>query len=79
MKIGSSTASIPNPTALLFLITATALLLWPDASGVTAFLVVAAVAVPIAAFWVVIQRGRRDCCLDHWVGSSTLVRRNWRP
>ena len=52
MKIGSSTASIPNPTALLFLITATALLLWPDASGVTAFLVGAAVAVPIAVFWV---------------------------
>ena len=52
MKIGSSTASIPNPTALLFLITATALLLWPDAPGVTAFLIVAAVAVPIAAFWV---------------------------
>lgn len=52
MKIGSSTASIPNPTPLLFLIAATALLLWPDASGVTAFLVGAAVAVPIAVFWV---------------------------
>jgi hypothetical protein len=52
MKIGSSTASIPNPTPLLFLITATALLLWPDASGVTALLVGAAVAVPIVVFWV---------------------------
>jgi hypothetical protein len=51
MKIGSSTASIPNPTPLLFLITATALLLWPDASSVTALLIAAAVAVPIAAFW----------------------------
>jgi hypothetical protein len=51
MKIGSSTASIPNPTPLLFLITATAVLLWPDGSGVTALLVAAAIAVPIAAFW----------------------------
>lgn len=51
MKIGSSTASIPNPTPLLFLITATVVLVWPDASGVTALLVGAAVAVPIAAFW----------------------------
>ena len=51
MKIGSSSASIPNPTPLLFLITATAVLLWPDASGVTALLVGAAIAVPIAAFW----------------------------
>jgi hypothetical protein len=51
MKIGSSTASLPNPTPLLFLITATALLVWPDASGITALLVAAAVAVPIAAFW----------------------------
>jgi len=51
MKIGSSTASIPNPTPILFLITATALLLWPDASGTTALLVGAAIAVPIAVFW----------------------------
>ena len=51
MKIGSSTASIPNPTPLLFLIAATALLLWPDASGTTALLVAAAIAVPIAVFW----------------------------
>ena len=50
MKIGSSTASIPNPTPLFFLITATVVLLWPDASGVTALVVAAAVAVPIAAF-----------------------------
>ncbi|HZE80920.1 MAG TPA: O-antigen ligase family protein [Candidatus Polarisedimenticolia bacterium] len=51
MKIGSSTASIPNPTPLLFLITATVLLLWPDASGVTALIVAAAVMAPIAVFW----------------------------
>jgi len=51
MKIGSSTASIPNPTPLLFLITATALLLWPDASGTTALLVGAAITVPIVVFW----------------------------
>ncbi len=51
MKIGSSTASIPNPTPLLFLITATVVLLWPDTSGVTALVAVAAIAVPIAAFW----------------------------
>jgi hypothetical protein len=50
MKIGSSTASIPNPTPLLFLLTATAVLLWPDASGGTALLVAAAIAVPLAAF-----------------------------
>lgn len=52
MKIGSSTASIPNPTPFLFLLTASALLLWPDASGITACLVAAAVLVPIAVFWV---------------------------
>jgi hypothetical protein len=51
MKIGSSTASIPNPTPLLFLIAATTVLLWPDAPGITALLVGAAVAVPIAVFW----------------------------
>src|SRR6476646_2492240 len=51
MKIGSPAASIPNPTPLLFLITATVILVWPDASGVTALLVAAAIAVPIAAFW----------------------------
>ncbi len=51
MKIGSSTASIPNPTPLLFLMAAIALLRWPDASGTTALLVAAAVAVPIAVFW----------------------------
>jgi hypothetical protein len=51
MKIGSSTASIPNPTPLLFLVAAAAILLWPDASGVTALVVGAAVAAPIAVFW----------------------------
>ena len=51
MKIGSSTASIPNPTSLLFLLTATALFLWPDALGMTALLVTAAILVPLAAYW----------------------------
>lgn len=51
MKIGSSTASIPNPTPLLFLITATALLLWPDAVSMTALLVTAALVVPLSAYW----------------------------
>src|ERR1700681_2189068 len=51
MKIGSSTASVPNPTPLLFFITATALLLWPDAVGMTALLVTAALLAPLAAYW----------------------------
>jgi O-antigen ligase len=51
MKPGSSVASIPNPTPLLFLLTALALLLWPDAIGVTAMAVIAAIVVPVALFW----------------------------
>jgi hypothetical protein len=51
MKIGSSTASIPNPTPLLFLITAAAILLWPDAMGTTAIMVTAAILVPLGAYW----------------------------
>jgi hypothetical protein len=50
MKIGSSTASIPNPTPLLFFIAATALLLWPDSVGMTALLLTAALLVPLAAY-----------------------------
>ena len=62
MKIGSSTASIPNPTPLLFLITATVVLLWPDASGVTALVAAAAIAVPIAAF-----------CLSYSAGGAIIA------
>jgi len=51
MKTGSSVASLPNPTPLLFLITALALLLWPDAMGMTALAVIAAIVVPVALFW----------------------------
>ena len=51
MKIGSSVASIPNPTPLLFLLTAIALLLWPDAIGFTTMAVIAVIAVPVALFW----------------------------
>jgi O-antigen ligase len=51
MKTGSSVASIPNPTPLLFLLTALALLLWPDAIGLTALVVIAAIVVPVALFW----------------------------
>lgn len=51
MKPGSSVASFPNPTPLLFLITAVALLLWPDSMGLTAVAVMAAIVVPAALFW----------------------------
>src|ERR1051326_622354 len=51
MKTGSSVASIPNPTPLLFLLTALAVLIWPDAIGFTALAVVAAIIVPVALFW----------------------------
>src|SRR5262245_33757040 len=47
MKTSSPTASLPNPTPFLFLITAIAILVWPDAAGVTALLVVMALAVPV--------------------------------
>jgi O-antigen ligase len=51
MKTSSSVASIPNPTPLLFLLTALALLLWPDSIGITAAVVLAGIAVPVALFW----------------------------
>jgi O-antigen ligase len=47
MKTGSSAASIPNPTPLLFLITAIAILVWPDAIGLTTFVIAGAIAIPI--------------------------------
>ncbi|HET9364897.1 MAG TPA: O-antigen ligase family protein [Candidatus Angelobacter sp.] len=48
MKTGSSAASLPNPTPLLFLITAIALLVWPDAMGMTALAVAGGILVPVA-------------------------------
>src|SRR5690348_5039953 len=51
MKTSSSTASIPNPTAFFFLITAIAILLWPDATVITAIAVAAAIAVPVAVVY----------------------------
>ncbi len=51
MKIGTSTASFPNPTPVLFLITALAVFLWPDAMGLTATVVIAAVVFLMALAW----------------------------
>lgn len=48
MKTGSSAASLPNPTPLLFLITAIALLVWPDAAGMTALAVTGGILIPVA-------------------------------
>jgi O-antigen ligase len=51
MRTGSSVASFPNPTPLLFLVTAIALLLWPDAAGLTTVAVAAAIAIPVTLFF----------------------------
>src|SRR5947209_10475335 len=48
MRTSSSIASLPNPTPLLFLITAVAIFVWPDAVGITAISVVAAITLPTA-------------------------------
>jgi len=48
MKTGSSAASLPNPTPLLFLITAIAFLVWPDAAGMTALAVAGGILIPVA-------------------------------
>src|SRR5262249_31786298 len=48
MKTGSSYASIPNPTPVLFLITAIALLVWPDAAATTTLAIAGAVVLPVA-------------------------------
>ncbi len=48
MKTGSSAASIPNPTPLLFLITAIAIFVWPDAIGLTTLVIAAAILAPVA-------------------------------
>ncbi|HZD96080.1 MAG TPA: O-antigen ligase family protein, partial [Candidatus Sulfotelmatobacter sp.] len=51
MKTGSSVASLPNPTPLLFLITAIAILAWPDAVGLTALIVMGSIAIPALVIW----------------------------
>ncbi len=51
MKIGSSTESIPDPTPLLILVPAIAILLWPDAFGTTALVLAGAIFVPLAVYW----------------------------
>jgi len=51
MKIGSSIASVPNPTAVLFLVTATALLIWPDAPVMIALSMIALIAGTLGACW----------------------------
>lgn len=51
MKIGSSIASVPNPTAVLFLAAATALLIWPDKPVMIALAAVALIAGTFGAFW----------------------------
>jgi len=48
MKIGSSSASLPNPTPILFLITAIAILAWPDSLETTALAVAIGIVVPAA-------------------------------
>src|SRR5215467_977223 len=51
MKVVSSIASVPNPTAVLFLVAATALLIWPDKPIMIALAVVALIAGTFGAFW----------------------------
>jgi hypothetical protein len=51
MKIGSSPASIPNPTPILFFITAAAVLFWPDAFGMTTLIIVGIILTPFIAYW----------------------------
>lgn len=53
MKTGSSAASVPNPTPLLFLLTAIALFAWPDAAGITTLVIAGAIAIPIAVVSIV--------------------------
>jgi hypothetical protein len=50
MKIGSSIASLPNPTAVLFFFYATSLLIWLM-HGHTALLVIALIAGTFGAYW----------------------------
>jgi hypothetical protein len=51
MKVGSSIASVPNPTAVFFLVAASALLIWPDKPVMIALAVVALIAGTFGAFW----------------------------
>lgn len=51
MKTSAPAALIPNPTPVLFLVTAIAILIWPDAAGTTAVVVILGLAVPTALIW----------------------------
>lgn len=51
MKTGAPAALIPNPTPVLFLVTALAILIWPDAAGTTAVVIILGLAVPTALVW----------------------------
>ncbi len=48
MRTSSSIAAVPNPTPLFFLLAATAILVWPDAVGITALIIIASIALPVA-------------------------------
>jgi O-antigen ligase len=51
MKISSSTEPIADPTPLLFLVPAIAILLWPDAVGTTALVLAGAIFIPLIVYW----------------------------
>jgi hypothetical protein len=51
MKTSAPAALIPNPTPALFLVTALAILIWPDATGTTAVVIILGLAVPTALVW----------------------------
>jgi hypothetical protein len=51
MKNGSSIAPIPNPTAVLFIITAAALLIWRDSPIVISLAVIAVIVGTFGAYW----------------------------
>ncbi len=51
MKNGSSIASVPNPTAVLFIITAAALLIWRDSPIVISLAVIAVIVGTFGAYW----------------------------
>src|ERR1700694_1112752 len=71
MKIGSSIASTPDPTPLLFLIPVIAILVWPDALGTTALLLAAVIFVPLAVYWF---SRRPDFALVSLVVASAIPR-----
>src|SRR5205809_2709497 len=53
MKIGSSTESVPDPTPLLLLIPAIAILLWPETFSTVALGLAGAVCVAPVIYWFV--------------------------